>query len=102
MTVRVEPPACCLMGMPARTSGRAMMRSELHLPRSRSDGSEPDPELVECVAQIGWHALKERVCSDPPNAVRCVMVSKADFNHAIRTALSAADRWRRERMEEKR
>lgn len=36
-----------------------------------------------------WNALKQQCCADPPNAMRCVMVSKADFLAALRRHLEA-------------
>lgn len=58
--------------------------------------NEPDPALVERVADRAWEALKARCCSDPPEAVRCVMVGRADFDHAISVAIAAlrAAGWR--------
>lgn len=35
------------------------------------------------VVERGWSCLKDRCCSDPKKAKRCVMVSNADFRAAL-------------------
>ena len=34
-----------------------------------------------------WKALKEECCSDPKRALRCVMVSREQFEKALRLAM---------------
>jgi len=45
-----------------------------------NSSSEDLPGLV-------WEALKQRVCADPKNAKRCVMVSEEDFRVAWTSVL---------------
>lgn len=43
------------------------------------------PKALEPVERV-WTALTERCCSDPPNAKRCVMVSKDDLRASLEAA----------------
>jgi hypothetical protein len=39
--------------------------------------------VTEDDVEAKWMALKQRVCADPVKAVRCVMVTRADFRAAL-------------------
>jgi len=41
------------------------------------------------LAEAVWEALKRECCADPVKALRCVMVSEAQFRRAYRAALRA-------------